>query len=576
MMAPHSFISQAQEIVGQDYVITDESKMERFLKGFRFGYGKALAVVQPGTLLEMWQIAQACVVHDLILIMQASNTGLTGGSTPDGDYDRPVVLLSTLRLKGIQLINQDTQAVAFPGATLYELEDELAKHGREPHSVIGSSCIGASIIGGICNNSGGALIRRGPAYTELSCYAKLHEDGVLRLHNELGIDLGDDPETILTRLYTGDYRAEHIINDSNKLASDHEYKDRVREVDADTPARFNNDGRRLYGASGSAGRLLVFAVRVDTFESSKREQVFYIGTNDPAHLAKMRREILKGFKELPVSGEYMHRDYFDVAEKYGRDTVRVILQLGSKYIPKLFAFKSQVDRILHKLRIFPNHFSDKAIQFMADLMPSHLPKFMHDYRQKYEHHLILKMADEGIEEAQAYLTQFFKDHEGDFHVCTPQEGKIAGLHRFAAAGASGRYHSILGDKVGELVALDVALRRNEEDWFERLPPEVDKYFEAKLYCGHFFCYVMHQDYFVKKGVDPDEAKKALLALFDQRGAEYPAEHNVGHLYKAKDALRQFYRDNDPSNSFNPGIGKTARLKNWCDCEEHRLFSNMNN
>jgi hypothetical protein len=34
--------------------------------------------------------------------------------------------------------------------------------GRAPHSVIGSSCLGASIVGGVANNSGGALVKRGP------------------------------------------------------------------------------------------------------------------------------------------------------------------------------------------------------------------------------------------------------------------------------------------------------------------------------------------------------------------------------------------------------------------------------
>lgn len=45
-----------------------------------------------------------------------------------------------------------------------------------------------------------------------------------------------------------------------------------------------------------------------------------------------------------------------------------------------------------------------------------------------------------------------------------------------------------------------------------------------------------------------------------RGAEYPAEHNVGHLYEAKPALRKFYESLDSNNAFNPGIGKTSKQK----------------
>jgi D-lactate dehydrogenase len=104
------------------------------------------------------------------------------------------------------------------------------------------------------------------------------------------------------------------------------------------------------------------------------------------------------------------------------------------------------------------------------------------------------------------------------------------------------------------------LRRNDEDWFEVLPPDIEKHLHAKMYYGHFFCHVFHQDYIVKKGVDAKALKQRILEICDARGAEYPAEHNVGHLYEAKPALREFYETLDPTNSFNPGIGKTSKQK----------------
>jgi len=54
----------------------------------------------------------------------------------------------------------------------------------------------------------------------------------------------------------------------------------------------------------------------------------------------------------------------------------------------------------------------------------------------------------------------------------------------------------------------------------------------------------------------------MLALLDARGAEYPAEHNVGHLYAAKPDLAAHYKACDPTNSFNPGIGKMSRCKHY--------------
>ena len=92
----------------------------------------------------------ACVAADKIILMQAANTGLTEGSTPNGnDYDRDIVIISTLRLDKLHLLDKGEQVLAFPGTTLYSLEKRLPL-GREPHSVIGSSCIGASVVGGIC------------------------------------------------------------------------------------------------------------------------------------------------------------------------------------------------------------------------------------------------------------------------------------------------------------------------------------------------------------------------------------------------------------------------------------------
>ena len=142
----------------------------------------------------------------------------------------------------------------------------------------------------------------------------------------------------------------------------------------------------------------------------------------------------------------------------------------------------------------------------------------------------------------------------------PAEAEKAMLHRFVAAGAAVRYYAVHEREVEDIIALDVALRRNDEQWQESLPADLEKDIIAKLYYGHFFCHVFHQDYIVRKGADPKLLKQELLRLLDDRGAEYPAEHNVGHLYEAKRPLREFYESLDPTNSFNPGIGKTSKQR----------------
>ena len=59
-------------------------------------------------------------------------------------------------------------------------------------------------------------------------------------------------------------------------------------------------------------------------------------------------------------------------------------------------------------------------------------------------------------------------------------------------------------------------------------------------------------------------KDKVLKWFDEIGAKYPAEHNVGHVYEADDNLRKFYKKLDPCNIFNPGIGKTSKTINKPD------------
>lgn len=557
-----ALLDQLRTIVGARHVMTEADVTRGYATGYRYGGGPVLAVVRPGTPLEQYRAFCACMAADVIVIAQAANTGLTGGSTPDGDYDRPVVIINTLRLKGVHTLAGGAEVVCLAGATLYDLERDLAPLGREPHSVIGSSCIGASVIGGVCNNSGGALIRRGPAYTEMALFARVNADGAVELVNHLGLDLGTTPEDILTRVESGNLPAADPAGAPRLAASCHDYAARVRDIAAPSPARYNADPERLFEASGSAGKVMVFAVRLDTFPRDDGTATFYIGTNDTAELTRLRRTILSQFSELPISGEYIHRDAFDIAAVYGKDVFVAIERFGTDRLPRLFALKNRVDALARRLRILPANLSDRIMQAASRLLPQHLPPRMREWRDRYEHHLILKMPRESVEEARALLARTFPSASGAIFECTPLETKKAFLHRFAVAGAAIRYRAMHADRVGEIIALDIALRRNDEDWLEVLPPEIAEAIEARLYYGHFFCHVFHQDYILKQGVDPLALEHRMWDLLDRRGAEYPAEHNVGHLYPAKPALQAHYRALDPGNRLNPGIGQTSRRRDW--------------
>jgi D-lactate dehydrogenase len=98
------FLDALRAAVGPPHVLTQSADTERFRRGWRSGEGEAEAVVRPGTLVEFWRALQLCVEAGRIVILQAANTGLTEGSTPNGTYGRPLVVVNTLRLGRIHVI----------------------------------------------------------------------------------------------------------------------------------------------------------------------------------------------------------------------------------------------------------------------------------------------------------------------------------------------------------------------------------------------------------------------------------------------------------------------------------------
>ena len=560
MLPMAQLVRTFKDIVGDANVLTREGDTAYYRTGFRCGYGDASAVVFPTTLLEQWRVLQAAVDAGCAIIMQATKTGLTGGSAPSGfDYDREVVIINTGRIHGLRLLKEGTQALAFPGDTLFELGKALQKIDRVPHSVLGSTSIGATVIGGVANNAGGALCKRGSSYTELALYARVDHEGRLELVDHLGIrNLGETPEEILERLEAGDFSDEDLIDD-DRVASDADYVNRIRDLEATVPNRYNADPRRLHEVSGSAGKVACFAVRVDTFAAPKKKQVFVLGTNDPQHFVTMRRRILGGFEHLPEMGEYMNRATFNTAEKYAKDVALAIKYLGTERLPRAYALKAKAEYLLNKVPFLPKYLPDIVLYYASKLFPQHLPKRLLAHRDAYEHLLILVTADESIEESRRYLEDEWGRIPGvGFFECTEDEQEAALLHRFSAAGAGLRYQNLHQRTTEEVLALDIALLSSDPEWVEDLPEAITKDMVLALSYGHYMCHVFHNIYVFRKGTEVEAIKDRMLARLEAQGAKFPAEHNFGHLYEAEQVVKDFHQALDPTNTFNPGIGRTSK------------------
>ncbi|MEM8984913.1 MAG: D-lactate dehydrogenase [Pseudomonadota bacterium] len=553
-------ISTLRAIVGRKHVLVGHRRTLPFRRAFRGAGGPAVCVVRPGSLVALWKVLKACVAADCVIVMQAANTSLTGGSTPIALDNRRSVVINTRRLNQIRYLEKTNQILAHPGATLFDVEQTLQRVGRSPHSVIGSSCFGASVIGGVCNNSGGALVHRGPAYTELSLFARLKQDGELELVNHLDIALGTTPEEILGRLDSDDFN-DSRVNASDRRGSASDYETIVRSIDQDSPARHNADPRRLYEASGSAGKIAVFAVRVDSFPELERQSVTILGSKSPAAFAKWRRDVLTSPSPLPVSAEYLHKETLRLGVNYGRDTIRLIHWLGTSRLPTFFDLKRRVDGICESVGMRAGMLTDRLLQTLGRMTPNPIPKKLRTWLDEYDHLLIVTEAAGGAKPERRVGTQAEKTELGVYR-CNVDEAKRMALVRYAAAAAAVRYATLKHDEVEDVIALDIALKRNDPNWFEELPDSISRDLLGAHYYGHFLCHVFHQDYLVRKGVNLENLKRRLLEFINARGGVYPAEHNVGHYYHAPEPLQAHYRELDPLNAFNAGVGKMSTDKRY--------------
>ncbi|WP_245851160.1 D-lactate dehydrogenase [Brachybacterium vulturis] len=371
-----------------------------------------------------------------------------------------------------------------------------------------------------------------------------------------------DDSRSLDRLQRGQWDAADVTPpppDSTGTA----YAEHVRQL-ADTPARFNADPTFLHEASGCAGKLMVFAVRTRTFPFEADKATFYIGADDPADLEGLRRAFLAADGPLPISGEYLSAHAVDLALTYGKDTYVSLKHAGSRTLVRMFALKSWANGVFAKVPGLGPSVADAISQKLFALVPGKIPPRLVEFRDRFAHHLLLVVSGSQRDATAQLLEKFFAapEHEGGFFECEADEAESATLIRFGVASAASRYFVMHRAEASAMITFDVALRRDDTDWLEVLPPQIADQLLESVYFGHFFCHVLHQDHVAKQGVDPVALKQEMTALLQSRGAAVPAEHNVGRIYSAPEPMVEHFRQLDPLNMFNAGVGQTSPRKRW--------------
>ena len=146
-----------------------------------------------------------------------------------------------------------------------------------------------------------------------------------------------------------------------------------------------------------------------------------------------------------------------------------IQHLGTGWLPMMFAAKGRLDAFYTRFEFIPHDLSDRIMQGIGSLFPKHLPKRLYDYHERFEHHLMLRMAGGGIERPGPISVRTFLRRR-----VLSSSVRLTKARRlfYTTAGAAVRCRAIHRNEVEDIVALDIALPRNETDWFEHLPEDI--------------------------------------------------------------------------------------------------------
>ncbi len=153
-----SVLGALRRAVGAAQVLT-EGDLSAYEIDWRKRYhGRALAVVRPGSTSEVAAVVRACAEHGAGLVTQGGNTGLVGGSVPDGSGTQ--VLLNLTRMNRVRAIDvPNLTLTAEAGCVLQAVQEAAAAQALLfPLSLAAE---GSCTIGGnLSTNAGGTQVLR--------------------------------------------------------------------------------------------------------------------------------------------------------------------------------------------------------------------------------------------------------------------------------------------------------------------------------------------------------------------------------------------------------------------------------
>lgn len=162
-MTEASIVDSIRRRLG-DAAWLERSEIDAALVDFRGVFtGEAIGMARPSSTDEVAQVVRLCIDHDVAIVTQGGNTGLSGGAVPaaprPGD-ERPRLIVSLGRMRDIDDVNVERGTItAQAGVTVEELQLRAAAVDRLFAPDWGAR--GTATLGGaVSTNAGGINVVR--------------------------------------------------------------------------------------------------------------------------------------------------------------------------------------------------------------------------------------------------------------------------------------------------------------------------------------------------------------------------------------------------------------------------------
>jgi len=169
-------------VVGEEHVLTDADLRAGFETDWTGQYrGRARLVVRPASTAEVVGVVRACQGAGVPVVPQGGNTGLAGGSVPDGTGT--AIVLSTTRLDALDPVDTAARQVTVgAGVTLAAAQAHAGPAGLRV--AVDLAARGSATVGGMAaTNAGGMhVLRHGTMRRQVAGLEAVLADGSVLAH----------------------------------------------------------------------------------------------------------------------------------------------------------------------------------------------------------------------------------------------------------------------------------------------------------------------------------------------------------------------------------------------------------